>query len=50
VHEIITLRHDDTSIAFDTTTATWSLTDLWRAAGQRTIDVPTADWMDITSF
>ncbi|MBD3418465.1 hypothetical protein GF412_05815 [Candidatus Micrarchaeota archaeon] len=33
VHEIITLRHDDTSIAFDTTAATWSLTDLWRAAG-----------------
>jgi hypothetical protein len=42
VHEIITLRHDDTSIAFDTTAATWSLTDLWRAAGspenQRPID------------
>jgi hypothetical protein len=33
VHEIITLRHDDTSVAFDTTAATWSLTDLWRAAG-----------------
>jgi hypothetical protein len=33
VHKIITLRHDDTSIAFDTTAATWSLTDLWRAAG-----------------
>jgi hypothetical protein len=33
MHEIITLRHDDTSIAFDTTAATWSLTDLWRAAG-----------------
>jgi hypothetical protein len=33
VHKIITLRHDDTSVAFDTTAATWSLTDLGRAAG-----------------
>jgi hypothetical protein len=43
VHEIITLRHDDTSVAFDTTAATWSLTDLWRAAGSPEHRTP-YDW------
>jgi hypothetical protein len=33
MNQLITLRHNATSVAFDTSADLWCLTDLWRAAG-----------------